>query len=88
MPKFSGKLVDWLKWKEEAIAVFGHNDWLDVATHGTVSTDPQFLAINKTLYWCILQAVHFSEAHNQVQKHEKSAFGKSNGNETWRSHVQ
>ena len=27
-PKFSGKIKDWLRWKTDAIAVLGHNDWL------------------------------------------------------------
>ena len=26
LPKFSGKLEDWIRWKEEAIAVMDHND--------------------------------------------------------------
>ena len=87
LPKFSGWLEDWIRWKEESIAVLGHNDWLKVANHGTISTDPQFIAINNSLYWALLHAVQFGEAQNKVKVHQNSAFGEPNGNGAWRELV-
>ena len=42
LPTFSGKLPDWLTWKEKATAILGHNQWLTVANHVTVTEDPEF----------------------------------------------
>ena len=66
----------------------GHNQWLKVANHGTVSSDPQFLAINNTLYWALLQAVQFGEAQNKVKMHETTAIREPNGNGAWQELVK
>ena len=49
LPAFSGKLCDWLRWKEEAITILGYNNWLRVANHKDLSNDPEFVAINTAL---------------------------------------
>ena len=87
LPKFSGKLPDWLTWKEHAIAVLGHNQWLVVANHGTVTEDPEFQAINNALYWSLLQAVTFVQVQHRVKMYKASAFGQPNRNGAWRSLV-
>ena len=65
-PKFSGKIEDWIRWKTDAIAILGHNDWLRTANHKTLSTDPQFVNVNNSLYWALLLAVNFGEAQHRV----------------------
>ena len=85
LPSFSGKLPDWLTWKEKATAILGHNQWLAVANHGTVTKDPELQAINNALYWSILQAVTFGQVQHRVKMHESPAFGHPNGNGAWKS---
>ena len=85
LPVFSGKIPDWLKWKEKATPVPGHNQRLTVATHGTVTEDPESQAINNALHWSILQAVKFGQVQHRVKMHESSDFGHPNGNGDWKS---
>lgn len=85
MPTFSGKLPDWLIWKEKATTILGHNQWLAFANHGTVTEDPESQAIKNDLYWSILQAVTFWQVQHRVKIQESSAFGNQNGNGAWQS---
>ena len=83
-PKFSGLLEDWLAWKKEAKAILGFNGWLQVATHKVVSSDPQFVSINNSLYWSLLQAVMHGDAQHCIRRHENSGDGNTpNGNGAW-----
>ena len=85
LPTFSGDLADWMVWKEKAIGILGHNQWLAVANHRTITEDTEFHSINNALYWAILQAVNFGQVHHRVREHEASAFGHPNGNGAWNS---
>ena len=87
LPTFSGKLTDWLVWKAKATAILGHNQWLAVANHGTITEEPEFQAINNAIYWYILTTVTFGQVHHRVKMHELSAFGHSNVNGAWNSLV-
>ena len=73
--------------KEKAIAILGHNQWLDVANHRTIMEDTELQLINNSLHWAILHAVNFGQVHHRVRQHESSAFGNPNGNGEWNSLV-
>lgn len=89
LPAFSGKLCDWFRWKEEATTILGYNSWLRVSNHKGLSYDPEFVAINTSLYWAITQAVQFGESQHCVKVHQTTASGihNGNGNGAWHSLV-
>ena len=84
LTSFSGKLPDWLTWKEKATAILAHNQWLTADNHGTVTEDSEFQAVNNALYWYILQAVTFGQVQHRVKMHKSSTFGHPNGNGAWK----
>ena len=65
----------------------GHNQWLAVANHRTITEGQEFHSINNSLYWAILHAVNFGQVHHRVILHESLAFGHPNGNGAWNSLV-